>query len=48
VHHRDFVYAADSVIGAVWRVKDTGGIPEIWATGPELGQLPNGLPDQTA
>ena len=44
VHHRDFVYVADSVIGAIWRVPDTGGIAEIWANGPELGQLPNGLP----
>ena len=44
VHHRDFVYVADSVIGAIWRVPDTGGIAEIWAAGPELGQLPNGLP----
>ena len=44
VHHRDFVYAADSVVGAIWRVPDTGGIAEIWASGPELGQLPNGLP----
>jgi sugar lactone lactonase YvrE len=32
------------VIGAIWRVPDTGGIAEIWASGPELGQLPNGLP----
>src|SRR5262245_21140607 len=44
VHHRDFVYAADSVIGAIWRVPDTGGVAEVWATGPELAQLPNGLP----
>jgi hypothetical protein len=44
VHHRDFVYAADSVIGAIWRVADTGGVAQIWATGPELAQVPNGLP----
>jgi hypothetical protein len=44
VHHRDHVYAADSVLGVIWRVANTGGTPEIWAAAPELTQVPNGLP----
>jgi hypothetical protein len=44
VHHRDSVYVADSVIGVIWRVADTGGAAEIWASGQELTQVPNGLP----
>jgi len=44
VHHRDWVYVADSVIGVIWRVADTGGPAEIWAQRQELTQLPNGLP----
>ena len=44
VHHRDSIYVADSVAGVIWRVADTGGTPVVWATGPELTQLPNGLP----
>ena len=44
VHHRDWVYVADSVFGAIWRVADTGGTPEMWAGGPALAQIPNGLP----
>ncbi|GHE72580.1 hypothetical protein GCM10014715_28400 [Streptomyces spiralis] len=30
------LYAADSVLGTVWRVPVTGGTPSKWATGPEL------------
>src|SRR5262245_7066165 len=44
VHHRDRIYVADSVIGAIWRVDDTGRTPEIWTDGQALAQLPNGLP----
>jgi sugar lactone lactonase YvrE len=44
VHHRDSVYVADSVAGAIWRVADTGGTLQLWATGPALAQVPNGLP----
>ena len=44
VHHRDRIYAADSVIGVIWRVADTGGVAEIWANDQALAQLPNGLP----
>jgi sugar lactone lactonase YvrE len=44
VHHRDSLYVADSVLGAIWRVADTGGTAEIWAGGPPLAQVPNGLP----
>jgi sugar lactone lactonase YvrE len=44
VHHRDWLYVADSVIGVIWRVADTGGTAEIWAGGQELSQVPNGLP----
>jgi sugar lactone lactonase YvrE len=44
VHHRDWLYVADSVLGAIWRVADTGGTAEVWAAGPPLAQLPNGLP----
>jgi sugar lactone lactonase YvrE len=44
VHHRDTLYVADSVLGAIWRVADTGGTAEIWADGPQLAQVPNGLP----
>src|SRR5262245_3157060 len=44
VHHRDWIYVADSVIGVIWRVADTGGAAEIWSNGPALAQLPNGLP----
>ena len=44
VHHRHAVYVADSVLGVIWRVADTGGTPDVWATGPGLAQLPNGLP----
>src|SRR5262245_12721052 len=44
VHHRDQVYTADSVLGVIWRVADTGGTPEVWVGGPALAQLPNGLP----
>ena len=44
VHHRDWVYVADSVIGAIWRVADTGGAAEMWAAGQPLTQVPNGLP----
>ncbi|WP_106970378.1 hypothetical protein [Kitasatospora phosalacinea] len=32
----DALYAADSVLGVVWRVPTTGGAPVPWATGPEL------------
>ena len=44
VHHRDWLYVADSVVGVIWRVADTGGTAEMWAGGQELAQLPNGLP----
>jgi sugar lactone lactonase YvrE len=44
VHHRDSIYVADSVLGAIWSVADTGGTAEIWASGQALVQLPNGLP----
>jgi sugar lactone lactonase YvrE len=44
VHHRDAVYVADSVVGAIWRVADTGGTAELWASGQKLTQVPNGLP----
>lgn len=44
VHHRDWVYVADSVIGAIWRVADTGGTAEKWAVGERLTQIQNGLP----
>jgi hypothetical protein len=44
VHHRDSLYIADSVVGVIWRVADTGGTPAIWATGQALAQIPNGLP----
>jgi len=44
VHHRDSIYVADSVLGVIWRVADTGGGAEIWTSGPALAQLPNGLP----
>ena len=44
VHHRDWMYVADSVIGAIWRVPDSGGTAELWASGQELSQVPNGLP----
>lgn len=44
VHHRGQVYVADSAVGAIWRVDDTGGTPELWTAGPELSPLPNGLP----
>ncbi|MEV5148526.1 hypothetical protein AB0L14_30090 [Streptomyces sp. NPDC052727] len=30
------LYAADSVLGTVWRVPLTGGAPTAWATAPEL------------
>ncbi|MET8403612.1 hypothetical protein [Streptomyces sp900116325] len=30
------LYAADSVLGTVWRVPATGGRPTAWATAPEL------------
>ncbi|MEV7981576.1 hypothetical protein [Streptomyces sp. NPDC086519] len=30
------LYAADSVLGTVWRVPATGGTPAKWATAPEL------------
>lgn len=30
------LYAADSVLGTVWRVPTTGGKPTKWATAPEL------------
>ncbi|MFF4838330.1 hypothetical protein [Streptomyces sp. NPDC001315] len=30
------LYAADSVLGTVWRVPTSGGTPGKWATGPEL------------
>jgi sugar lactone lactonase YvrE len=43
-HHRDSLYVADSVVGAIWRVPDAGGAAELWASGPELAQTPNGLP----
>jgi hypothetical protein len=44
VHHRDSIYVADSVLGVIWRVADSGGTPDVWASGPALTQLPNGLP----
>jgi sugar lactone lactonase YvrE len=44
VHHRDWLYVADSVVGVIWRVADSGGTAEIWAGGQPLAQLPNGLP----
>jgi hypothetical protein len=44
VHHRDSLYVADSVVGVIWRVADTGGTAAIWASGPALAQIPNGLP----
>jgi hypothetical protein len=44
VHHRDWVYVADSVVGVIWRVADTGGTAELWAGGQALAQIPNGLP----
>ncbi|WP_329214468.1 SMP-30/gluconolactonase/LRE family protein [Streptomyces sp. NBC_01485] len=33
---RGVLYAADSVLGAVWRVPRAGGEPTLWATGAEL------------
>src|SRR5262249_16774529 len=44
VHHRDAASAADSTLGAIWRVADPGGTPEIWVDGAQLAQVPNGLP----
>jgi hypothetical protein len=44
VHHRDSIYVADSVLGVIWRVADTGGTADIWAGGQALAQIPNGLP----
>ncbi|MDX2681602.1 SMP-30/gluconolactonase/LRE family protein [Streptomyces sp. NY05-11A] len=33
---RNVLYAADSVLGTVWRVQRSGGEPVAWATGAEL------------
>ncbi|WP_217552206.1 hypothetical protein [Streptomyces sp. GbtcB6] len=30
------LYAADSVLGRIWRIPATGGTPEVWATGSAL------------
>ncbi|MFF5538727.1 SMP-30/gluconolactonase/LRE family protein [Streptomyces cinerochromogenes] len=34
--HAGVLYAADSVLGTVWRVPVTGGAPTAWSTAPEL------------
>ncbi|MBN0042562.1 hypothetical protein JS756_00230 [Streptomyces actuosus] len=38
--HRGVLYAADSVRGTVWRIPQSGGEPEAWATGTALDPLP--------
>ncbi|MGW0578858.1 SMP-30/gluconolactonase/LRE family protein, partial [Streptomyces sp. NPDC002920] len=44
---RGVLYAADSVLGAIWRVPSTGGTPTAWVTGAPLdpGKTPpaNGI-----
>ncbi|MEU9087544.1 hypothetical protein [Streptomyces sp. NPDC048357] len=30
------LYVTDSVLGTIWRVPTTGGIPTVWSTAPEL------------
>lgn len=34
----DYLYAADSVLGVIWRVRATGGRPVVWAKGPALAR----------
>lgn len=40
---KGWVYVADSALGLVWRVRATGGTPEIWADDPLL-KIPPGAP----
>jgi sugar lactone lactonase YvrE len=44
VHHRGYVYAADSALGVIWRVSDEGGTAAVWASGEELAVEGVGLP----
>ncbi|HZD01809.1 MAG TPA: hypothetical protein VFA46_16935 [Actinomycetes bacterium] len=44
VHHRSYVYAADSALGVIWRVSDEGGTVQVWASGEELAPQGVGLP----
>lgn len=44
VHHHGNVYAADTSMGVLWRVADTGGVPEVWASGSDLAQTDPSLP----
>ncbi|MFK8908461.1 hypothetical protein [Streptomyces sp. YS-3] len=40
--HRGVLYAADSVLGVVWRAPVTGGRRTAWATGTALDPVPSG------
>jgi hypothetical protein len=48
VHHRDFVYVADSVIGAIWRVPDTGGTAQVGRPDRNWRSCQTVFPDRTA
>jgi hypothetical protein len=36
--HTGYLYATDSALGRIWRVRITGGRPIVWANGPALGR----------